>query len=288
MKLINVLYESENRIGIYLENGEVALFEDYKSLQDIIDAVSDIPFGGREDFLKKGLGNKVLKVGKYQVCAPIIETKRDVLCVGLNYSDHIKESQSVTDRTGPDSDHTTYFGKRADYIRGTGAEIESPFDLDPEVDYEVELTVIIGKKGRNITRENAPEYVFGYTVGNDISSRTLQRDHKQWYLGKGVDGYTSMGPVVLLNNDGKHRDFDLTSRVNGETRQNSNTAFMIKSVEDIIYEMSRGMTLFPGDIIMTGTPAGVGMGFKPGRFLKAGDIVECEIPEIGVLSNKIR
>ncbi|MFB0917870.1 MAG: fumarylacetoacetate hydrolase family protein [Clostridiaceae bacterium] len=288
MKLINVLYKLENRIGKYHENGEVVLFKDYRSMLEIIDAVSDIPFKDREQFLNDALEEELIKVDEYKICAPIVETKRDVLCVGLNYSDHIKESQSVTDRTGPDSDHTTYFGKRADFIRGTGDEIESPFELDPEVDYEVELTVIIGKKGKNITRENALEYVFGYTIGNDISSRTLQRDHKQWYLGKGIDGYTSMGPSVLLNTDGKHRDFDLTSRVNGELRQNSNTAYMIKSVEDIIFEMSRGMTLFPGDIIMTGTPAGVGMGFKPGKFLKSGDTVECEIPGIGVLTNKIK
>ena len=287
MKLINVKYNSEERIGILLENQDVRFFKKDKTLMDIIEKVMEIPFAEREEHLLAAAGNEIAPLGEYEILSPIVRPNKDILCVGLNYTEHIKESQSVTAYNGVDADYTTYFGKRADYIRASGETIQCLSGIDPEMDYEVELTVIIGKKGRGISKENALEHVFGYTVGNDLSSRTLQRNHKQWYLGKSLDGYTAMGPCVLLNDDGKHKDFALTSRIDGEVRQASDTKHMIKPVEAIIYELSKGMTLFPGDIIMTGTPAGVGMGFKPGKFMKEGTKVECEIEGIGILENLI-
>ncbi|WP_455618985.1 fumarylacetoacetate hydrolase family protein [Eisenbergiella sp.] len=152
----------------------------------------------------------------------------------------------------------------------------------------MELAVIIGRRGKDIPKEEAENYIFGYSVFNDISSRRLQNQHGQWFKGKSLDTYTAMGPVIL------HRsalpfpvEADVRSYVNNEKRQDSNTRFFLTDIPQMIEDLSRGMTLEPGDIIATGTPAGVGMGCRPPRFMKAGDCVTCEIPPIGTLTNYI-
>ncbi|ABR46730.1 fumarylacetoacetate (FAA) hydrolase [Alkaliphilus metalliredigens QYMF] len=221
--------------------------------------------------------------------APIDRTIHDVICVGLNYAEHIDETKKGFDENMEIPLHTVYFSKRANQVKGPGEEIESHSHLNESMDYEVELAVIIGKEGINISKEEAKEYIFGYTILNDLSARGLQKNHVQWFRGKSLDGFTSMGPCIVHGSSvGFPLELDIKSRVNDELRQNSNTKFMMKDVSTIISEISQGMTLLPGDVIATGTPSGVGMGFTPPRFLKAGDTVECEIQHMGLLKNKIK
>ena len=156
------------------------------------------------------------------------------------------------------------------------------------LDYEAELAVIVGKDARNVEPEHAEDYVFGYTILNDVSARNIQNRHQQWYFGKSLDGFAPMGPCILTRESVPYPPcLNIRSYVNGELRQNSNTSRMIFHIDHIISELSKGMTLKAGTIISTGTPSGVGMGFEPPRFLKAGDEVSCEIEEIGRLTNRI-
>lgn len=280
-------YRRDGREHIGIEEGdEIRELDAVSTLVELMVKLEDVEAGGRRLAIEE-LAGEAFPAAMLEFTAPIRDAVKDVICVGLNYQDHVNESQSFgigEDRTLV---HTTYFGKRCDYIRGDREEIRVQSELDAEMDYEVELALIIGKGGRAISRADALSHVFGYSIGNDFSSRALQRNHKQWLLGKGLDGYTAMGPSVLINEDDQHRDFALSSRVNGEVRQNSDTSHLIKSLEDIIYEISRGITLVPGDIIFTGTPAGVGGGFDPPRYLKAGDTIELSIEGIGTLTNRI-
>ena len=180
------------------------------------------------------------------------------------------------------------FQKRASEIIGTNQSIKSRLDLDEKLDYEVELAVIIGKAGKNIAEKEAEKYIFGYSIFNDISSRGLQKEHIQWYRGKSIDTYSTMGPVILHKSLVPHPlELKICSEVNDEIRQNSNTKYMLSNVSKIISEISNGITLEPGDIIITGTPDGVGLGYNPPKFLKKEDIVKCKIEKIGELINKV-
>ena len=226
-------------------------------------------------------------VSEIRLCAPIGRPIHDVLCVGVNYLDHLKETKDTVkgfkEATAP-----VYFSKRAISILGSDEAIELRDDLDEKLDYEVELAVIMGKRGKDISKEEVEDYIFGYSVFNDISSRALQKRHGQWFRGKSLDTYTAMGPTIL------HKSalpfpikLDVKSYVNDELRQSSNTELMITDIPSLISDLSNGMTLEPGDIIATGTPAGVGMGFSPPKYLKRGDVVICEIPSIGRLINHV-
>ena len=156
------------------------------------------------------------------------------------------------------------------------------------LDYECELGVVIGKDAKNVKREDVQDYIFGYTIVNDVSARNLQTRHKQWYFGKSLDGFTPMGPCIVSADEiAVPPKQKISCRVNGEVRQDSSTANLITGITDIIVMLSEGMTLKAGTVIATGTPAGVGMGMKPPTFLKSGDVVECEIEGIGVLRNYI-
>lgn len=219
-----------------------------------------------------------------RLLAPFDRPAHDILCVGVNYRDHRAETKHDL----ADDAKTVYFAKRAAKILGPGEMIPARFDLDKQLDYEVELAIVIGRRGRDIRKSDAERYIFGYSIFNDISSRALQKDHLQWFRGKSLDGYAAMGPCIL------HREalpfpveVSVESRVNGEVRQSSNTRLMIVDIPSIVSELSAGITLEPGDIIATGTPAGVAVGFNPPRFLKKGDVVTLTIPPIGVLENPV-
>ncbi|MFZ2258412.1 MAG: fumarylacetoacetate hydrolase family protein [Clostridiaceae bacterium] len=285
MKLQSFCIGQETHIGI--ETGDqVRLLKGVPTLIELIKKLEAVPAAQRSQAIEQ-LSGEVVDKAALIATAPIVEPVKDVICVGLNYQAHVNESQSLRITDNKEDIHTTYFGKRCDYIRGDQEPVIIWSDVDPEMDYEAELAIVIGKRGRGISRADALSYVFGYSIGNDLSSRSLQRNHKQWFLGKGSDGYTTMGPCVLVNTDDQTRQFDIKCSVNGQVRQESNTAMMIKSVEDIIYEISRAITLVPGDIIFTGTPAGVGGGFQPPKYLKAGDVVKIEIEGIGTLTNPV-
>src|SRR6056297_2323498 len=222
------------------------------------------------------------------ILSPIPKPRRNIICLGLNYLDHAKESEKYKDNDFKLPEAPAYFAKMVSESIGHNFDLKLDQDLTSKLDYEVELAIIIGKKGKNIPKDKVYEHIFGFTVMNDFTARDLQRKHTQWFKGKSIDNYTSLGPVIThIDNFELPLNLYLRSYVNGELRQRSNTKHLIYDIEEIISDFSKGITLLPGDIIATGTPAGVGMGMDPPRFLKKGDNVVCEIENIGLLENRI-
>lgn len=226
----------------------------------------------------------VLDIKEIVVKAPIPRPRKNVFCVGKNYADHAIEMGSAADIP----EHVMLFSKAPTSVIGTEETILHHDHVTNQLDYEGELAIVIGKKGKRIPEEEAFDYVFGYTILNDITARDLQDRHKQFLLGKSLDTSCPMGPYIahksIIPNPGNLR---IETKVNGEVRQSGNTEQFIFSIEKIISVISQGTTLDPGDIIATGTPAGVGKGFKPPRFLNKGDVIEVSVEGLGILRNRI-
>ena len=235
------------------------------------------------------LSGAAVNVDELQLCAPIVHPQQDVVCLGINYDAHAQEAGRFSDEAfGGERPYTIYFSKRVSRATATKELVPSYKGLVDSLDYECELGVVVGKDCKGVTKEKSKQYIFGYTIINDISARNLQTRHKQWYLGKSLDGFTPMGPCIVTADEiGDEQSLDISCTVNGELRQSSNTKYMIQTVCGAISELSQGMTLQAGTIIATGTPAGVGMGMQPPQFLQTGDVVECRIAKIGVLTNTI-
>lgn len=215
---------------------------------------------------------------------------RNILCVGKNYREHAAEfSASGYDSTSAPGDvvpsHPIIFTKPAHCVVGPGDPVDLHAALTAEVDYEAELAVVIGTGGRNISADDAMRHVWGYTIVNDVTARDLQRTHKQWFIGKGLDTFCPVGPTVVTADEVDLASTIVECTVNGEPRQKASTADLIFDVPTLIATISAGITLFPGDVIATGTPAGVGIGFNPARFLRPGDVVSITINPIGTLTN---
>ena len=235
------------------------------------------------------LTGAAVNVEKLQLCAPIVHPRQDVICLGINYDAHAQEAGRFSDEAfGGERPYTIYFSKRVSRATATNEAVPSYVGLVDSLDYECELGVVLAWNCRAVTKEQARKYIFGYTIINDISARNLQTRHKQWYLGKSLDGFTPMGPCLVTADEiGDEQNLDISCTVNGELRQSSNTKYMIQTVCGAISELSQGMTLQAGTIIATGTPAGVGMGMQPPSFLKTGDEIVCRIEKIGALRNVI-
>ena len=230
-------------------------------------------------------------LSEVRLLAPVERPHHDILCLGVNYAAHVAEmGRGLTDSgTFEQPPAAIYFSKRASRVLGPDDVIEFREDLDPNLDYEAELAVIIGKGGKHIPADEVEQHIFGYSVFNDLSSRGLQKKHVQWFLGKSVDTYTAMGPVVVTRDELPFPlELGISSTVNGEPRQDSNTRLLIHGIAEVVSELSDAVTLECGDIIATGTPSGVGMGFEPPRFLTHGDSVTCAIEGIGELTNTVR
>ncbi|MBR5980713.1 MAG: fumarylacetoacetate hydrolase family protein [Firmicutes bacterium] len=222
------------------------------------------------------------------VLAPIPEPAQDVLCLGLNYMAHANEARSFSAAFASKEGWPVYFSKRVNCAPGDGEGIPAHEDLTEQLDYEVELAVIIGRDAKNVTMEEARSYVFGYTIVNDVTARDLQNRHVQWYFGKSLDGFNPMGPCIVTADEFAFPPaLRISSSVNGELRQDATTDLLIHSIAKIISQFSQGATLKAGTIIATGTPKGVAMGMEKPRFLKKGDVVTCEIEGIGTLTNTI-
>ncbi len=224
---------------------------------------------------------ETLPITKARLLAPIPRPRKNIFCMGRNYAEHAREGGAPAPEAPP------FFTKPPTAVIGPGAPIVHHYATEA-LDYEVELAVVIGRKGRDIPASRALEYVFGYTIMNDVSARDLQRRHQQWFKGKSLDTFAPMGPWIV------HRSalpdpqaLRITLRVNGETRQDSSTKLMLFPVARLIEALSTGMVLEPGDLLATGTPEGVGMGFSPPKWLHVGDIVEAEVEGIGVLRNRV-
>jgi 2-keto-4-pentenoate hydratase/2-oxohepta-3-ene-1,7-dioic acid hydratase in catechol pathway len=224
--------------------------------------------------------------------APIPAPKRNIFCVGKNYYEHAKEfhNSGFDASAGKDAipEHPIFFTKSSTTIVGPGVPVVASADWTNSVDYEVELAVVIGTGGRGITKADALDHVFGYTIVNDVTSRTLQHQHKQWFLGKNFDTFCPMGPALVTADEiGDVTELEVSTHLNGELRQKAVVKDLIFDVPTLIATLSAVMTLEPGDIIATGTPAGVGIGFNPPRFMKPGDRVTVAITRIGELENPV-
>lgn len=230
---------------------------------------------------------RTMSIGSVKLLAPITRPNKNIFCVGINYRDHLNEVEGVLNQ--PEiPQFPVFFSKASTSVIGPQAPVKRHADTVSQLDYEVELAVVIGKKGYRITQEKAYEHVFGYTILNDVSARDLQFRHGQWFLGKSCDTFAPMGPWIV------HKSalldpqaLEIECRINGQLRQKNNTKNMIFDIPTIIETISSVVTLEPGDIIATGTPAGVGMGFDPPKYLKSGDIMELWIERIGILTNTI-
>jgi 2-keto-4-pentenoate hydratase/2-oxohepta-3-ene-1,7-dioic acid hydratase in catechol pathway len=233
-----------------------------------------------------------LPIGSAQLVAPIPLPRRNIFCIGKNYAAHAREfQQSGFDATSSGQDVPTapvVFTKAPSSVIGPEAAILANLDPTNSVDYEGELGVVISRGGRGISRTDAMDHVFGYTIINDVTARTLQHKHKQWFLGKSIDSFCPMGPTLVTADEiPDPTRLKLETRVNGELRQNAVVSDLIFDIPTLIETISRGITLMPGDIIATGTPEGVGIGFTPPKYLKSGDTVAITRDPIGTLTNAV-
>ncbi len=229
-----------------------------------------------------------LPLATTDLLAPLPTPRRNVMCLGLNYAEHVKESAEARGRETKIPTHPVFFTKATTAVNGPYASIPFDASVSTQIDWEAELGVVIGQRGKNIPAAEAMAHVFGYTVINDVSARDLQSNHNQFFKGKSLDGACPMGPWIVTADEiaDPHR-LAIQCRVNGVIKQDANTELMIFKIPAIIEILSRGLTLEPGDVIATGTPSGVGFARTPPEFLKPGDVVECEIEGIGVIRNTV-
>lgn len=276
--------ENGRRVGIPTVDGSVGLLPArLKSVHDVVDlAISGEATPEPTD---------EVETAALHLLAPIPEPRRSIFCVGKNYRDHVAEFA----RSGFDASKATdmpdvpiVFSKFPSTVVGPDDFVELMPHVTSMVDYEAELAVIIGRPGRDIGVSDAMDHVWGYTIVNDVTARDRQKAHKQWLLGKSLDTFCPMGPIAVTADELDLGDTRISCTVNGELRQDSNTRELIFSVPEIISTISAGFTLQGGDMIATGTPAGVGAGFDPPRFLVAGDEVAITIEPIGTLRNTFK
>ena len=271
MKLLTYMVGKKEMVGV-LNQEETWVYPvsaagmDYADMKNLIREMNPSEMEMLQHILKKEPHdvNGAAPLEDVQVLAPIPEPDQDIICLGINYAAHAEESAKFAKASFSKSHE-----KQAIY-------------------YEAELVVVIKKDAKNVKREEVRDYIFGYTIMNDVSAREVQTAHSQWYFGKSLDNFTPLGPWITTEDAIEYPPkLKIQSKVNGELRQDSNTELFLSDIEDVIVELSQGMTLKAGTLIATGTPAGVGMGFVPPKFLNIGDVVECIVEGIGTLRNTI-
>lgn len=289
MKFVTFSKNGKQYVGV-LSADEKQIYDiqnlgfDVGDMEDLIRRLGSGPFGVAEAVA----GAKGIAIDEVKIEAPIPTPSRDVICLGINYTEHAKESARYKKDAFVREDYPIFFSKRVRKAVADGEGIPAYEGLVEALDYEVELAVIIGKDAYKVDEKDAFDYVFGYTIVNDVSARKLQTRHKQWFFGKSLDGFCPMGPCIVTKDEFENPpELKISAKVNGEVRQDSNTNLLVFSIAKIISDLSQGMILEAGTIIATGTPAGVGMGFEPPKFLKVGDVVECEIEGIGKITNTV-
>lgn len=294
MKLVTYCIGQNEKVGV-LTMSENSLYPieafglNYKTMLELIGNITS----DEKKMIQEKMSSSMLEeipLINVKLMAPIPRPPQDLICLGVNYIDHINEAnRSLGDADFKFQDPAVYFSKRVNEAVASGGYIESHSDIVKDLDYECELAVIIGRKAKNVKAEDALDYVFGYTIVNDVSARTIQLEHKQWYFGKSLDGFTPMGPsLVTADEFAFPPKLKLQCKVNGELRQDNTTDRLIHTIPEVIEELTQGMTLLPGTIIITGTPSGVGLASNPPKVLKPGNIVECIIEGIGNLRNEIK
>jgi len=296
MLLITFIHADQIRIGILdLQQNEVIdLSIAAKHLPDnMLDFIAqgESALDAARDALSSGTGR--LPLSQTKIIAPIPRPGRNIFCIGKNYREHVQELQGTGSACDSSDTNTLpekpiFFTKATSSVIGPNEPIPAWLDPTASTDYEGELAVIIGKGGRGIKYDDAMQHVYGYTILNDVTSRRLQREHQQWFLGKSLDGFCPMGPAIITADEIPDvSQLRVQTWVSNELRQDDLVTSLIFDIPTLIETLSRTMTLEPGDIIATGTPAGVGMGFKPPRFLQKGDMVKIKIDPIGTLENPV-
>lgn len=221
-------------------------------------------------------------------CAPIPKPRKNIIGIGLNYTEHVAESARTLDTTGKLPQKPIIFSKPPTTVTATNTEVIKNTKLTSQLDWEVELAVVIGKKGKYVAKADAMDHVFGYTVINDISARDCRREG-QWIVSKGQDTFAPMGPILVTKDEIENpHNLNLSLKVNGVEKQNSNTKFLLFNINDLIEDLSTVFTLEPGDIIATGTPSGVGAGRDPQEWLYDGDVIEATVEGIGTIVNTVK
>lgn len=284
MKFASFSYKDSTHLGIV--DATAGSVRPIDGVSEMVDLVTR--YGQLKSSLKTGTPIALTDV---RLLAPIALPCRNIFCVGKNYGEHAREFSNSGFEAGAVKgaeidEFPAVFSKGPNTVIGPYDDVDLHAKVTSSVDYEVELAVIIGKPGKNIAKADAYSHVFGYTVVNDVTARDRQKNHKQWFLGKTLDTFCPMGPWITTGDELEPENLDVKCWVNGELRQNANTRDLIFDIPSLIATISAGLMLVPGDIIATGTPAGVGIGFSPPKFLKAGDVVAMEISGIGRIENK--
>ncbi|MCZ8145775.1 fumarylacetoacetate hydrolase family protein [Flavobacterium sp.] len=300
MKLVTYTHQNqEARLGFIFNDlvidmedfGEVANFplpDDMLDLIDmgieVVDEINDLIADTPDEFIIK-IGVPLEEV---TLLAPIPRPRKNIIGIGLNYTEHVAESARTLDTTGKLPQKPIIFSKPPTTVTATKTEVIKNTKLTSQLDWEVELAVIIGKTGKYVSKSEAMDYVFGYTVINDISARDCRREG-QWIVSKGQDTFAPMGPYLVTKEEIENpHNLNLSLKVNGIEKQNSNTKFMLFNIPDLIEDLSTVFTIEPGDIIATGTPAGVGAGRDPQEWLHDGDVIEATVEGIGTIMNTVK
>ncbi|HEX8674450.1 MAG TPA: fumarylacetoacetate hydrolase family protein [Longimicrobium sp.] len=285
MKLVTYEANGRARIGALVEGGVVDLGT---VAADMLSLIERGEAGLDEARAALEAASEVLPMERVRLLAPIPRPRKNIVCLGMNYAAHAYESARAKGLPEKLPEHPVFFTKSPTAVIGPGAEIPLDAAITTQLDWEVELAFVFGRTGKNIAREDALGYIFGYTVINDISARDLQNRHQQFFKGKSLDGTCPMGPCIVTADELPDAgDLALSLRLNGKTMQDSRTRDLVFDIPTIIAVLSRGQTVEAGDVVSTGTPSGVGMGWNPQTWLKPGDVLEAEIERIGVLRNTV-
>lgn len=285
MKLLTYRYDGIERVGVLRGDEVIDLSPLAASMLELIESWPDLK-AEVQKLVAAAEGGRALSA--VELRAPIPRPRKNIICLGMNYAAHAIESLRAKGLPEKLPEYPVFFSKMPTAVNHPNAPVPLMPDVSAQRDWEVELAVIIGRRGRDIPASAALDYVFGYTIMNDVSARDLQMRHQQFFYSKSLDGSAPLGPwIVTADEIPDPHALGIRLRLNGELVQNSTTRDMIFDIPTCIATFSRGITLEPGDIIATGTPAGVGMGMTPQRWLKAGDVMEAEIDGIGVLRNTV-
>jgi 2-keto-4-pentenoate hydratase/2-oxohepta-3-ene-1,7-dioic acid hydratase in catechol pathway len=288
MQIATYQYDGRRFVGLVSDDREQVTPFDLPENEAAEGALAIIKLLADGGALPASTGQAV-PLASVQLLAPIPVPRRNVWCVGRNYHAHAKELQTSVfkDNNANPEAWPIVFTKVPECVVGPFDKVTLPgAAISGQIDYEAELAVVIGKGGKNISRADAMEHVFGYTVVNDVTARDVQMRHQQWDMGKSFDTFCPMGPWIVTADQLDGTRTRVRCWVNGELRQDGPTENLIFDIPTLIETISRGITLYPGDVIATGTPAGVGLGMKPPRFLAAGDVVRVEIDGIGAIENQ--
>ena len=289
MKLLTYSINGVDKVGVIGFDDsvlDISLAGIYKKdMNDLIVTSTKDELSKLRELSQKSGGLNLKNITKRAV---IPHPLQDVICLGINFMEHAVESYNFKKiKFDGKREYPVYFSKRVNEAVADGGTILSHSDITKSLYYEAELALIISKDAKNVSKDKALEYVFGWSIINDISSRDIQNKHKQWYYGKSLDRSLPFGPWIVTSDELDVSSLDIKSFVNGELRQNSNTSKLIFDAAYVISDLSKGMTLKAGTIISLGTPSGVGMGFTPPKFLNSGDEIVCFIEGIGELKNII-